>query len=328
MKKILLYTAVMMSFGALLTSCGGGAGEQKSKSGLVYEIKGPGTGKAPNDSSAVEIHYSERTDKDSVLSDSKNPKFNPSGKAPLISLGMPNVPPYIKEAIKLMKEGDSATFKYPSDSVFKGPLEAQRPPFIKKGSFTKFKISLLKVYTNAEYTAKKEDERKKMVAENTMRREQTVQQMLASNSPDIKKNQEEVEKYIKSKKLKAEKTASGLYIVMETPGTGDNVMPGNKVKVNYTGRLLDGKLFDTSDPEIAKKENKYQEGRPYGPFEVPVGEGRVIMGWEEGLTKFNKGAKGKLIIPAYLGYGSQGAGAMIPANAGLEFDIEIVDIAK
>lgn len=108
-------------------------------------------------------------------------------------------------------------------------------------------------------------------------------------------------------------TASGLKYVDLDPGTGEVVAVGDTVKVNYTGWLTDGTLFDTSLREDGQ------------PLEVPVGAGAVIVGFDEGLVGMKVGGKRRLIIPPALGYGSEGSPPDIPGNATLIFEIEIME---
>jgi FKBP-type peptidyl-prolyl cis-trans isomerase FkpA len=124
-------------------------------------------------------------------------------------------------------------------------------------------------------------------------------------------------KYIKDNKLVAQKTASGLYYVVDKQGTGAKVEKGKTVSVNYTGKLLNGTAFDSSvDPAFGHQ----------SPISFPVGVGRVIPGWDEGLLLFNVGGKGTLIIPSALAYGSNPPTPKIPANSPLVFTIEIMGV--
>ena len=107
-------------------------------------------------------------------------------------------------------------------------------------------------------------------------------------------------------------TASGLQIKTIVVGTGDKAEPGKTVVVHYTGWLLDGTKFDSS----------VDRGTP---FEFPLGAGRVIKGWDEGVATLNIGGKVELIIPPDLGYGASGAGGVIPPNATLKFEVEFLD---
>ena len=95
-------------------------------------------------------------------------------------------------------------------------------------------------------------------------------------------------------------------------GTGPQANTGDKVKVNYTGTLLDGTQFDSS---IGRE-----------PFEFEIGKGQVIKGWDEGVPGMKVGGKRTLTIPSSLGYGEAGSGEKIPPNATLKFDIELLGV--
>ena len=108
-------------------------------------------------------------------------------------------------------------------------------------------------------------------------------------------------------------TASGLKYEDVKVGTGETATAGRTVSVHYTGWLTDGKKFDSS-----KDRGK--------PFEFPLGGGRVIKGWDEGVEGMKVGGVRKLTIPASLGYGSRGAGGVIPPDATLVFDVELLGV--
>ena len=111
----------------------------------------------------------------------------------------------------------------------------------------------------------------------------------------------------------AQQTASGLYYVVEQEGTGEQATPGKTVAVHYSGKLTNGNEFD----------NSYRRGQP---IEFKLGSGQVIPGWDEGIALMKVGSKYKLIIPSKLGYGKRGAGGVIPPNATLVFDTELVSV--
>jgi FKBP-type peptidyl-prolyl cis-trans isomerase FkpA len=108
-------------------------------------------------------------------------------------------------------------------------------------------------------------------------------------------------------------TPSGLIYDDITVGSGDAAAIGQTVSVHYTGWLTDGTKFDSS-----KDRNE--------PFEFPLGAGYVIRGWDEGVQGMRVGGVRKLTIPPELGYGARGAGGVIPPNATLEFEVELLEI--
>ena len=108
-------------------------------------------------------------------------------------------------------------------------------------------------------------------------------------------------------------TASGLQFHDLEIGSGEEARSGQNVKVHYTGRLENGTQFDSS--------------RGRGPFEFTLGVGMVIRGWDEGVSGMKVGGKRKLVIPPDLGYGSRGAGGVIPPNATLIFEVELLGVA-
>lgn len=114
-------------------------------------------------------------------------------------------------------------------------------------------------------------------------------------------------------KAGAEKTASGLMYIMHEEGNGPKPGAGQNVKVHYELKLADGVVVDSS----------YSRGTP---LEIPIGVGRVIPGWDEGIQLLNEGAKATLIVPSELGYGPSGAGGVIPPNATLIFKVELVQV--
>lgn len=120
-------------------------------------------------------------------------------------------------------------------------------------------------------------------------------------------------KSAKKETAKVVTTASGLKMEDVKVGTGNEAKSGKFVTVHYTGTLTDGKKFDSS---LDRKE----------PFSFMLGAGQVIKGWDEGVAGMKIGGKRKLTIPAELGYGSRGAGNVIPPNATLVFDVELLDV--
>lgn len=128
------------------------------------------------------------------------------------------------------------------------------------------------------------------------------------------KKQEAINNKINSLYDNLIETESGLkYVITQENSSGELPKSGDNVSVHYEGRLIDGTVFDSS----------YKRGEP---ITFPLGQRRVIPGWDEGISLLKTGEKATLVIPPNLGYGARGAGGVIPPNAYLVFDVELVDI--
>ena len=173
------------------------------------------------------------------------------------------------------------------------------PPGITKGSDIIFNVKLL--------NAQNEDEYKKAQIEESAKQKSVDDKILTD--------------YIAKNGLagKAQKTANGVYYIVNQAGTGAKPNKGDNVEVQYTGKLMNGKVFDSS------LTNQQSKGKP---VKFQVGVGMIIPGWEEGIMQFAKGTKGTLLIPSGMAYGMQGAPPTIPANSPLIFDIELVNVTK
>src|SRR5215813_8021485 len=114
-------------------------------------------------------------------------------------------------------------------------------------------------------------------------------------------------------------TKSGLKYSDQKVGTGDVAMKGDNVSVHYTGWLyMEGKRGAKFDSSLDRNM----------PFEFPLGAGKVIRGWDEGVEGMKVGGKRELIIPPDLGYGARGAAGVIPPNATLDFEVELLKVSK
>jgi len=207
------------------------------------------------------------------------------------------------DVFQLLTLNDSAMVKVPTDSVFKGHEEA-RPAFFPKGSFLTFIIKITKV--------------------------QSLNEAMAERNAGIEKlkQQEAIEAntYIATNKLTPVTTPSGLRYIITKASLLRKPLTGDTVLVNYTGKLLNGKVFDSSIEADAKAGGLSQPGRNYEPISVVLGGHQVIPGWEEGLALLHEGSKARFIIPSALGYGDKGSGEVIPPYATLIFDLEVVKV--
>lgn len=287
-------------------------GYTKAENGLHYKFFNQNEDAAKaQEGEGISIRYTLKIkSKDSTIFDSK--MSSPDGVNKLM-LMKSTVYGGIEDALKMMAKGDSAEFILNSDSFFlKTNGMRELPPFLKSGDNLVFSVKMVEVRSKKEL----EENQKMQMAE------QEAQAKAAKEKEDA-----EIAKYLADNKLTGTTGKGGLIYIETKKGNGPKAVVGDVVKVKYTGSLLNGTVFDTSEEDVAKKSGLYQEGRPFKPLEIALGQTppRVIAGWEEGLLLMNKGSKGKLIVPFFMGYGPQGNGP-IPAFAPLVFEMEIVDI--
>lgn len=224
---------------------------------------------------------------------------------------------FMDEIFINLKKGDSIVLEAPAAKIF----EDNMPPFLQQEENIKIQIGVIDVL----------DEEKTMAYFNDLQLK-AQEDEVAKASGQLELENKVIEEYVKDNNLQGTKTESGLYYIIEKEGNGPAIEEGDQASVHYAGYLLNGQIFDTSIKEVAEANNIYNpqrdQGGGYGPFDLQVGVGQVIPGWDEGLSLLKKGDKAKFIIPSPLAYGSRGAGADIPANSILIFDVEIMDVNK
>ncbi|GAC1589203.1 MAG: hypothetical protein NVS3B25_06600 [Hymenobacter sp.] len=267
-----------------------------------------------------------RTGKDSVLQNTRRDVGMPV-PLPLQELKQKGMP---DEALSLLQPGDSGVFRFQVDSLIKPKSGQPVPKFLKNGGnvVVMYVATTPKLITQAEAQALQPELQKRAMASQMKQRlasPEYAKQMQAQKDAQakamaapavvaqLKKDDAVLQDYIKKNNLKVQKTPSGIYYQVLKPGTGPTPKPGQTVSVNYNGTLLSGKLFDSSE----------KSGRP---IDFPIGQGAVIPGWDEGIALLNKGSKAILLIPSPLAYGPRGAGADIPADSPLRFEVELVGI--
>lgn len=216
----------------------------------------------------------------------------------------------IFQGLSLLSEGDSAVIKTNIDSLYK----AARPAGV-KGKYQIFQIKVLKVIQKGKLDEKVFEGRVNDYYQKTMN---AIKDKAKAAQPG------KIKKYIADHNLKVTTTASGLMYQVTKMGTGDKPAVGDTVAVNYVGKFVDDKVFDTNVKDAAKKAN-IQPMAPFKPIRFPVGTQGMIKGWNEALLLFPKGTKVTMILPSDLAYGDNGYQRIGPFTP-LVFDIELVDI--
>ena len=277
---------------------------QRTPKGALYHVFTHNTSDKIKVNDVITFQFIEKTDKDSVLRSTYE-----AGQLAQVQVVAPQSVGDMMEIFPLLALKDSALVKVPTDSIFAGH-EDKRPPFFPKGSYINFTLKIEKVQSLNDAIAERNAAQAQQAA--------MVEKMKASEKIDA-------DKYIASHKLVLKTTASGLKYAITKLSTGLKPQKGDTLMVNYAGRSLDDKVFDSSIEAIAKGAGLQQPGRTYEPIQVIAGAGGVISGWEEGLLLLNEGSKAIFVIPSNLGYGEQGSGDIKPYST-MVFDIELVKV--
>jgi len=271
---------------------------QHTPEGAMYQVftHSPGDKIKLND--VITFQFVQKTDKDSVLF-STYAAGHPVQAQVKASTNVGD----LMEIFPLLAVNDSALVKVPTDSIFKGH-EDQRPAFFPKGSYLNFTLKIERIQSLNEAIAE---------------RNASIEKVKTAETADAAK-------YIANHKLILKTTPTGLKYIVTKPSLKLKPLKGDTLMVNYTGRTLDDKVFDSSIETVAKSAGLQQPGRTYEPIQVIVGTGGVIPGWDEGLLLLNEGSKATFVIPSTLAYGSQGAGDDIKPYSTLVFDVEVVKV--
>jgi FKBP-type peptidyl-prolyl cis-trans isomerase len=269
--------------GLLLVSCGNKneyEGFEKSETGLYYKFYVENTGKhVPEKDEIVSMSMSIRTEKDSLVQELR--------QIPTV-MQQPKFKGDIFDALSLMHEGDSAVFIINAKQYYNVYNYGQVPAFVKdENTMLWVAIKVDKVISYQQYQADIENQR-----------QENEQKAIAA--------------YLEANNIKATPLPSGLYYIETKAGKGNFPKQGQDCSVHYTGKLLNGTVFDSS---ISRGE----------PFPFPLGAGRVIRGWDEGIALMKKSGKAILVIPSYLAYGERNMGD-IPPYSPLVFEVELVDV--
>jgi FKBP-type peptidyl-prolyl cis-trans isomerase len=237
------------------------------------------------------------------------------GQPGAFSISKANFEGDIADALMLMTPGDSIICLADAQAVY-DYSKKKMPDYIKPGDKVQYNIRLVSIKPKAELQKEREAALAKFMQD-------TAQNANAGTPADT------VDKmlmdYFNSKRINPIKTISGLYYSIQKEGSGAFAKAGDNIVMNYTGRLLDGTVFDS---------NTDSAFRHVQPLSFVLGTGRVIKGWDEGITYLKPGSKATFYIPAALAYGSQsrpGNAANpkgIPANSVLIFDMELVSVKE
>jgi len=274
------------------TSCTSGNGFKKIN-GVEYKIVKDAPGKTAVKGDIVEFNILAKVDT-MVLGDSRKQM---NGEPARMMVDTISKPGSWQAVIPFLSAGDSAIVEISCDTLLKNipPTQQQLPPWLKKGKKITIYLSIVSIKSSAE-----------------MQKEQTEKSSAQAGTDD-----KMLQDFFAKNNIKANKTASGLYYTIEKEGTGAPITSGQKVTMNYTGKTLDGKEFDSNLDE------KFHHVKP---FEFTSGAGGVIRGWDEGVMLLKKGSKATLYVPSTLAYGPQSPSPELAPNSNLIFTVEVTDV--
>lgn len=266
---------------------------QPNPSGIYFIEKKKGSGISPDSTDYVAVHFTvSRLTGEQIFSTREK------GEEPIeFQCGSNFENAGFREAIRMMKNGGTATAIVPSNMAFgemgAGDIIAPYTPLC-------YDLEVVKVIPAAEWN-------KKEAAKNAAKK--------AESARLEKEEGQLLKKYLTESGITTPPRPSGLIYIERQKGTGPQAVAGKTVQVHYTGKLLDGSVFDSS----------YDRGQP---FEFTLGKRSVIEGWEEGIALMNEGGKATLIIPSRLGYKDRGAGGRIAPFSSLVFEVELVKVSE
>jgi len=260
------------------------------ESGLKFKVVKESESKINiNEGDFIELDLKYRTETDSVLFNSK--EFGDPFKMQVGKIS--HLSGSFEEALLMMNPGDSYQFLIRTDSFYLKTKQEKLPISIRSSDNLLFDIKIIRKISS------KEIEKERAL----------FNKQMSEQEPIILKQ------YVEDEEIKQLPFESGLYYIEIESGKGIQALSGDILTVHYTGKLIDGKVFDSS----------YQRNEA---FTFKIGANEVIPGWDEGFTYMKKGGKAVFIIPSKLAYGKEGYSTIIPSYASLIFEVELLSIKK
>lgn len=278
----LLLTAAALLF--LTQSCQQNS-FKKTETGLNYRIIDDQDGEKIRLGDIVQLHLAYYTDKDSLLYDSRA-----IGDSFILKIQTPTFVGGIEEGLQLLSKGDSAEFLLPGDSIFRKTFQQPMPAFLAKGSLLKFRVRIKSILSEQEF--------------------------LEKQKKDYAKQQREqlqiIEKYLIENSIQAQPVSQGIYFILFKEGNGKVPVMGDSVQVQYTGKTLKGRVFDSSG-----KGGKYLQYR--------IGNGNYLEAWERAITSMKEGSLARLVLTSDNAFGKS-TSAPVPPDTPVVFDIELIKV--
>lgn len=298
-KSIVMLAAMAMMMVGTMSACAEKnpyPGYEKNQNGLYYQFFSQNEGELPQVGDLIELKICCMiNDTTPLIPNTQN----------MMKLQEPAFPGDLNEGLAMMHKGDSASFIVNTDSTFKYMfMQPTLPAEFNSTDVMRFEIKVVDFMSEKVYAQNFANDVKNR---NAVR----ITQLQNDHPEETAKAAKELAEYLANNKIEAVPTETGLYYVVTEPGNGEKPEVGKPVTMHYTGKLLNGTVFDSS---VERNQ----------PFQFVLGVGQVIPGWDEGVQLMSKGEKGLLYIPYYLAYGERDMGD-IPPFSNLIFEVELID---
>lgn len=301
---------IILFIGGLISSCESNS-YKTTESGIKYKFIKEGEGEKAKPGEVMTLNMIYKDDKDSVIFSTL--KQGEAMPMPVDSTWKDDGSIY--EVFKLLKAGDSVEIQITAEGFFTKTVKQPKPDTLDANSIITFNIGVEEVMSMDSfrtYQMKQFEKRQEKAA--------------AFAVEQLKKDKQAIEDYLEENNIEAQSTESGLRYVILEEGNGPQAAKGDTAVVDFTGSTLEGKVFYTSNMEMAKEKGTFEEGNPYEPLTFVIGAGQMIQGVDEGISLLKEGSKARLFLPSTLAYGERGAGADIKPNQIITFDVELLDI--
>ena len=296
------------------SACNGG-GDFKKLHGVDYKIVKDEKGKTAKMGDIVEFNLIASVD----TLDPATKKMNSMEVANTYKQGRPapqrveevKQPGQFQSLFPLLSKGDSVLVNISCDTILATLTPDQKmrvPSWLKSGNKVSMRLSIVSVQSMEDYQKNAQ-----------ARQEEMQRQMKEKAEKQMPIDDKTLQDYFAKNNIKAEKTASGLYYTVQKPGSGEQIKAGQMVTMMYTGKLLDGKEFDSNIDTAMSHHGD--------PLVFAVGAHQMIAGVDEGVALLKKGSKATLYLPSPLGYG-ENAPPNIGPNAILIFEVDIKDVKE
>ena len=283
-----------------------------TESGLKYKLVRKGEGPKPIDGDIVLFNITYVNENNEIIFSTENQDepvpiaFNSQNYSKNGSL---------EELFGIIENGDSVLCEIGAKDLFTKTFKTNVPDSINSESTITFFLGVKDVMSNLEYKMR-----------SIQKRNELANEQLKEN-PQMGIDTELIDQHLSSNNIVTNKTQNGVRYQILKEGKGNRVNFGEKVKIIYTGKILDGQYFDSNDSIKAKEIGIYKEYRPYAPYEFALGFGEVIMGWDDVISYFRPGTEAIIYIPSPMAYGSNVVSEIIKENSVLVFNVEIVEVS-